>query len=46
MALAALVQQFNFELIGASAEDFECVSDQFVIGTRGKGILNAQVRLN
>lgn len=46
MALAALVQQFNFDFVGASAEDFECVSDQFVIGTRGKGILNARARLN
>ncbi|KAG6365865.1 hypothetical protein INS49_000041 [Diaporthe citri] len=45
LALAALVQLSTFEFIGAKAEDFECNSDQFVIGTKGKGVLKAHVRL-
>lgn len=45
LALAALIQRFNFEFIGTKAEDFECNSDQFVIGTKGKGVLKAHVRL-
>lgn len=44
LGLAALVQRFDFEFIGAKAEDFECDSDQFVIGTKGKGVLKAHVR--
>lgn len=45
LALAALVQRFTFDFMGAKAEDFECESDQFVIGTKGKGVLKAHVRL-
>jgi hypothetical protein len=28
--LAALVQQFTFQFLGAKAEDFQCASDQFI----------------
>ncbi|KAF3763945.1 cytochrome P450 [Cryphonectria parasitica EP155] len=45
MIVAALVQQFDFEFKDATAEDFECSSDEFAIGTRGKGRLNAVVSL-
>lgn len=45
LGLAALVQSFTFEFVGAKAEDFECDSDQFVIGTNGKGVLKAHVRM-
>jgi hypothetical protein len=43
LVLPALVERFNFRFEGVSAEDFECNSDQFVIGTRGKGVLKALV---
>ncbi|KAF7336640.1 Cytochrome P450 [Mycena venus] len=43
LVVAALVQRFNFEFEDVTAEDFECVSDQFVIGTRGQSILRALV---
>lgn len=39
--IAALVQRFDFRFEGASAEDFEPYSDEFIIGTRGKGVLMA-----
>lgn len=45
LALAALIQRFNFDFIGAKAEDFDCSSNQFVIGTKGKGVPKAHVRL-
>ncbi|KAI1354453.1 trichodiene oxygenase [Xylaria sp. FL0043] len=41
--IAALVQHFDFHFLAAKAEDFECMSDQFVIGTKGKGLLEARV---
>ncbi|KAJ8130810.1 hypothetical protein O1611_g2817 [Lasiodiplodia mahajangana] len=45
LLLAALVQRFDFEFVSAKAEDFECTSDQFVVGTKGKGLLEADVRI-
>lgn len=45
LVIATLVQKFTFEFVGAKAEDFRCVSDQFVVGTRGKGVLNARVKV-
>ncbi|KAI0869644.1 trichodiene oxygenase [Hypoxylon argillaceum] len=44
--IAALVQTFDFEFTTARAEDFECVSDQFVIGTKGRGFLEAVVKVH
>lgn len=43
IVLAALAQRFDFRFEGAKAEDFECTSDQFAIGTTGKGTLDATV---
>ncbi|KAE9363333.1 cytochrome P450 [Stipitochalara longipes BDJ] len=43
LALAELVQRFDFQFEGISAEDFECISDQFIIGTKAKGNVNAFV---
>lgn len=40
LVTAALVHHFDFKFQGASPSDFECDSDQFSIGTRGKGVLN------
>lgn len=45
LALAALVQGFDFKFEDAKAEDFEFESDQFAIGTKGKGLLRAHVRI-
>lgn len=33
IVVAALVQQLDFELIGAGPKDVECASDQFIVGT-------------
>lgn len=33
IVIAALVQRFDFELIGAGPKDVKCVSDQFIVGT-------------
>ncbi|KAI0389058.1 cytochrome P450 [Xylariaceae sp. FL0594] len=44
LVLAALVQKFEFVFEGVSAEDFECVGDQFTIRTRGGPGLPAVVR--
>lgn len=43
LILCAFVQRFNFQFVDASAEDFECDSDQFIIGTKGRGVLKAFV---
>jgi hypothetical protein len=32
--VAALVLRFDFNLDGAGPKDLECVSDQFIIGTK------------
>jgi hypothetical protein len=45
IVLAALVRRFNFQFVEAKAEDFECISDQFVIGTKGNGLLEAHVEI-
>ncbi|KAI1121324.1 trichodiene oxygenase [Nemania abortiva] len=41
--LAGLVDRFDFQYVNAKPEDFECNSDQFAIGTKGKGVLEATV---
>ena len=46
LALAELVQRFDFQFEGIRAEDFECISDQFIIGTKAKGNLNAFVSVH
>jgi hypothetical protein len=33
IVIAALVQHFDFKLVGAGPKNFECVSDQFIVGT-------------
>lgn len=43
MAMPALIQRFNFQFQGTSSKDFECVSDQFIIGTKENGKLFAFV---
>lgn len=43
LVLAPLVQRFDFQFEGTSAEGFECESDQFIIGTKTRGVLNAFV---
>ncbi|RYP40757.1 hypothetical protein DL767_001475 [Monosporascus sp. MG133] len=43
LLVAGLVDRFDFQFLDARAEDFECDSDQFALGTRGKGVLNATV---
>lgn len=46
LVVAALVQRFSFQFIGVKAEDFECTSDQFVIGTKGKAMLEAHIKIH
>lgn len=46
MALAALVQQFEFKFEGIDETYFECESDQFIMGTKGKGVLEAHASLH
>ncbi|KAH8897331.1 cytochrome P450 [Thozetella sp. PMI_491] len=43
LLLATLVQKFDFEFVDRCAEDFECTSDQFLIGTKSRGVLKARV---
>lgn len=45
LLMAGIVDRFDFQFLGAQAEDFESDSDQFASGTRGKGVLNATVKL-
>lgn len=45
LTLAALAQRFSFQFVGAKAKDFECDSDQFVISTKGKGLLEAHINI-
>ncbi|KAI1441145.1 cytochrome P450 [Annulohypoxylon stygium] len=45
LLVANLVDRFDFGYLNARAKDFECDSDQFAIGTRGKGVLEATVSL-
>lgn len=44
LILATMIRRFDFEFEGATAEDFMASSDQFIIGTKGKGVLKAAVR--
>ncbi|KAI0884561.1 cytochrome P450 [Annulohypoxylon maeteangense] len=43
--VATIAYRYNFKFQGATAEDFECISDQFAIGTKGRGNLNATVSI-
>ncbi|KAI0506709.1 trichodiene oxygenase [Xylaria bambusicola] len=43
LLLSGLVDRFDFHYLNSRAEDFECNSDQFAIGTKGKGVLEATV---
>ena len=45
-AMAALLPKFDFDFEGLASEDhFEVVSDQFIIATKGKAVLEARVSL-
>ncbi|KJZ71985.1 hypothetical protein HIM_08665 [Hirsutella minnesotensis 3608] len=41
--VSTLVQRFDFDFSNTKADHFEFVSDQFIIGTRGKAILEGLV---
>ncbi|KAI2628595.1 cytochrome P450 [Hypoxylon sp. NC1633] len=41
LIVATLVQRFDFQFEGVTGEDFECTSDQFIIGNNIKGMLHA-----
>ncbi|KAI1318870.1 cytochrome P450 [Xylariaceae sp. FL0255] len=43
LIIATLINRFDFKYPDATAEDFLAASDQFAIGTKGKGNLNAVV---
>ena len=43
--LATFIWRFNFRFVKAKAEDLECISDQFFIGTRGSELLEAYVEI-
>ncbi|KAI0146123.1 trichodiene oxygenase [Xylariaceae sp. FL1272] len=45
LLVAALVDRFNFEMKNVSAEDLVCDSDQFAVGTKSRGVLNANVSI-
>lgn len=45
LLIAGLADRFDFRYSNARAEDFECNSDQFAIGTKGKRALEATVSL-
>ncbi|KAM7211722.1 Cytochrome P450 [Rhypophila decipiens] len=46
LVMAALVQKFDFDFKGLTHEDhFEVMSDQFIISTKGKAVLQARVSL-
>ncbi|KAI0380298.1 cytochrome P450 [Hypomontagnella monticulosa] len=46
LAVATLAERFDFQFEGATAEDFECSSDQFAVGTESLGFLKATVSLS
>jgi len=46
MVVSALVQKFNFDFSRVPADHFVFESDQFIIGTKGKAVLEATVTLN
>lgn len=43
LVLSALVQQFDFNFDKVKPDHFDFVSDQFIIGTNGKGVLEGFV---
>lgn len=43
LVLSALVQRFDMDFQGLGADHFEFISDQFIIGTKGKGVLEAVI---
>lgn len=45
LVMAALVQKFDFDFRGLTADHFEVMSDQFIINTKGKAVLEALVSL-
>lgn len=46
LTMAALLAKFDFDFKGLTPPDhFEVMSDQFIISTRGKAVLNARVSL-
>ena len=45
LLLTFLVRSFDFQFEGVTAKDFEYSSDQFIIGTKAKGVLMAKVAL-
>lgn len=45
LLIVGLVDGFDFRYLNARAADFECNSDQFAIGTKGKGTLQDIVSL-
>jgi hypothetical protein len=44
--MAALVQKFDFDFRGLTADHFQVMSDQFIISTKGKAVLEALVSLH
>lgn len=44
IVVAALVQRFDFELIGAGRKDVDYASDQFIVGTEDKTGIKAIVK--
>jgi hypothetical protein len=45
LTIATLAQRFDFQFEGATARDFEVTSDQFIVGTEGRGKLIARPSL-
>ncbi|KAK7428184.1 hypothetical protein QQZ08_005250 [Neonectria magnoliae] len=43
LVMSALVRRFNFDLRGLTDDYFVFESDQFIIGTKGKGVLEVNV---
>ncbi|KAI1113889.1 cytochrome P450 [Nemania sp. NC0429] len=46
LLMAGLIDRFDFDFQNAKPDDFEPDSDQFTIGTKGKGVLNATVSVS
>lgn len=43
IVISTIIPRFDFKFQGVTARDLECDSDQFAIGTRGKGVMYATV---
>lgn len=43
MAVSMLVRRFDFKFDGAGPKDVECVSDQFIIGTKDQNGVKVHV---